>query len=258
MNNENKLLDVYDLLNIYKCPPKEINKNKYLPINTNNKICEEYAYLIGKIIGDGNLDHKYTLRFIGNYEELNLLKKMLIEEFKINIDCMKITKRINKGISYLLQVNFSLFGRILSLLGAPIGNKTKIKFLVPDWIIKRKTFTKRFLQALLEDELTTIKIERCNYSVNPRLKMAKRKENIDNLRDFLTQIKGMIESFDIKCSHLSKNIKTNNELTYEIYFHINRNKTNIMKFKENLGFRFNKYKQDNLNQCYEIIKNSII
>ena len=83
-----------------------------------------------------------------------------MKEFKTDSINCSLKKRKNKGISYLLQINYAFLGRILYLLGAPIGNKTKVAFKIPDWILANNTHKKRFLQAILEDELTTIKIEK--------------------------------------------------------------------------------------------------
>ena len=68
MNKQNIILDFEDLLNTYQ--NKTPYSAKYLfPIIEGNPITEEYAYLVGKIMGDGHLDHKFTLKFIGRKED---------------------------------------------------------------------------------------------------------------------------------------------------------------------------------------------
>lgn len=256
MNKQNIILDFEDFLNTYQIKKNiDISSKILFPIYMEDSIVEEYAYLIGKVIGDGHLDSNYTLKFIGKEKDLITLRNLINRKFKINVKKFSILRRESKGVSYLLQVNCAYFGRILNLLGAPIGNKTKKEFSIPNWILSSQITKKRFLQALLEDELTTIKIKRCNHAVNPQLKLAKKEELIDNLREFMLQVKKSIESFDVGCSHLSKPIKT--EKSLELYFHINRNKKNILKFKENIGFRLNKEKIEKLNECYKIIKDSL-
>ena len=245
-----KYLDMY----IHK---KKANQRcgSLLPIKLNDPKIEEYAYLIGKITGDGNLDSKYTSRFVGKKEDLITLKNQIVRVFNINPKRLKIREKKAKGRSYVLQVNDAYIGRVLFLLGAPKGNKTKTRFLVPKWINDTKKSRKRFLQALLEDELTTIKIERCNYSVKPKLKMAKKRYMKENLREFLEQIKKMIESFGVTCSNLSGDKYYASSC--EIYFHINRNKKNIIKFHEELGFRYNHDKVRQLRSCCKTIRNSL-
>ncbi len=210
---------------------------------------------IGKVIGDGHLDSNFTLKLIGKEKDLILLRDLIINKFKIDPTRLSIRKRVSRGVSYLLQVNCAFLGRILSLLGAPRGNKTKNAFNVPSWILTNKKFKKRFLQALLEDELTTIKIRKCNYSNRPRLKLAKKEELIPNLKGFMQQVKEAIESFGIECSHISKPIKS--VKTLELYFHIKPNKRNIIKFKEEVGFRLNQDKTEKLDHCYNTLKNTL-
>ena len=241
-----------DFLNSYKdksqCVP-----NRFLPIAINDPLLEEYSYLIGKIMGDGNLDQAYTMRFVGQLHDLRLLQKLIICKFKLNENRFSIRKRKNKGVSYILQVNYASFGRVLYLLGAPRGNKTKIAFKIPSWILTNNLYVKRFLQALLEDELTTIKIEKCNYANRPRLKLSKKADMINNHLEFMIQVKQTIESFGVQCSSISRPIATNTPDKYDLYFHIMRNKHNIIKFKEKIGFRLNKVKIEKLDNCYSIL-----
>lgn len=257
MNKQNVLLDFEDFLNSYT------NKNyvnpslkSLFPIYLEDPVTEEYAYLIGKIIGDGHLDSKFTLKLIGKEEDLILLRDLIINKFGINANRFSIRKRVSRGVSHLLQVNSAFLGRILSLLGAPKGNKTKNKFNVPTWVLTNKKFKRAFLRALLEDELTTIKIRKCNYANRPRLKLAKNEELIHNLREFMQQVKEAIESFGVECSHISKPIETMTGCQ-DLYFHIKPNKRNIIKFKEEIGFRLNQDKVKKLDHCYAVLRKTL-
>lgn len=258
MNKQNIILDFEDILNTYKT---KIPSNQLIVLKSRNwfplfpQLEEDIAYLIGKVMGDGNLDKTYIPRFIGQERDLILLKYLITKTFSINASKLKMTRRQAKGVSYLLQVNDVLLGRLLAVLGAPIGNKTKISFSVPFWIIKNKSYSKRFLQALLEDELSTIKIEKNNYAIKPRLKLAKERKLMSDLALFLTQIKSLLEESDIKCSKITRNFSTKlGQKTIELYFNINRTKVNIITFAKNIGFRLNTEKIKNLAKCVEILK----
>lgn len=255
MSKQDVILDFEDLLDTYKTKPLSPQCKRLFPIYCGDPLTEEYAYLIGKIIGDGHLDNKFTMRFIGKESDLKLLHKLIFNKFRINPHSFSIRKKVGKGVSYLLQVNCAYLGRILYLLGAPVGNKTKTAFRMPKWILSRRNLKKRFLQALLEDELTTIKIEKCSYSVKPRLNLSKKDYLIGNLREFMQEVKEAIESFGVECSHISKPIDETK--SQRLYFHILRNKKNIMKFKERIGFRFNIDKTAKLDLCCKIIKKSM-
>ena len=232
---------------------KLIQKN-WLPLYTHSKLSSEFAYLTGKIMGDGHLSNVFCVYFIGNESEMISIKNLLVNQFKINSKHTSITRRKTKGISHCLRINNCLFGRIMYCLGNPKGNKTKQKFLIPDWIYKKKIFKKRFLQAILEDELTTIKIYQASHAITPRFKLAKSKVFITNLSQLMLQVKNMIESFGITCSEISKPTKLKNTKSLEIYFNINRNKYNIIKFSEKIGFRFNYNKEKKLQDCIQILK----
>jgi hypothetical protein len=255
MNKQNILLDFEEFSNSYSQKSASFAFRRLFPIYLEDSITEEYSYLIGKVMGDGNLDKNFTLRFIGKEEDLLLLSKLITEKFGIDPKRLSIRGRVCKGVSYILSVNCAYLGRILSLLGAPIGNKTKTKFNVPEWISSDSSKKKRFLQALLEDELTTIKIERCNYSISPHLKLAKKEKLIPDLIEFMSQVKQTIESFGVECGPLSRPVKA--EPSLEMHFHIQRNKNNILKFRDEIGFRLNQDKIRKLDECCRIIKNSL-
>lgn len=256
--NNNLILDYDSLLGTYKNKAliiKDESIKRFFPILSSSSLAEEYAYLVGKIIGDGNLDPAFTMRFIGKKEDLFLLQNFILNTFKLSHSCCSIRQRKSLGISSLLQINCAFFGRILFLLGAPMGNKMQTPFSIPPWILAGKSCKQRFLQALLEDELTTIKIEKCSYSVEPRLKMAKKGNLIDSHLSFMNQVKEAIESFGVRCSHISKPL--NCKSSFDLYFHILRNKENILKFKEEIGFRLNQAKIQKLEECCRVIANSL-
>jgi hypothetical protein len=85
--------------------------------------------------------------------------------------------------------------------------------------------------------------------------MTKREELIDSHKAFMTQVKSAIESFGVTCSSISGPIK--GDKSVELYFNIDRNKRNIMRFKERIGFRLNQDKRIRLENCYNIIADSL-
>jgi len=223
------------------------------------RLLKEIAYFIGKITGDGNLDNKFTIRFIsGKRIDLITLRKIIMNKLRIpkNKFSSIIKRQNNGGKSYLLQINDALLGRLVYGLGAPRGNKTKICFNIPKWIIKKKIYSKFYLQGLLEDELTTIKFrkDRKNKFTNIMLKMAKIKRLMPTHIKFLNNIKFIIERFGINCSSVSTvrtNIYQNN--TESAYFRILPNKENILKYRDQIGFRVNQNKIRNLNICCKYV-----
>ncbi len=209
-------------------------------------------------MGDGHLDYRFTCKFIGQEKDLQTLREIIHQVFSIENKRMTIIFRKNIGESYLLQVNDALFGRLLSILGAPIGNKTEIPFLVPRWISENKKFTRYFLQGLFEDELATIKIKREKYIREATFRMAKIEKYQPDLLQFLSQIKEMTESFSVKCSEIGEpyfeNEHRDGNKTFSRCFRILGNRQNIIKFNEEIGFLSNSMKINELNKCLEMIK----
>jgi tRNA-splicing ligase RtcB (3'-phosphate/5'-hydroxy nucleic acid ligase) len=211
---------------------------------------ENYAYLVGKVMGDGHIDKNHTVKLVGQKEDLIQIK----EYFDLP---SKIYKKEGYSISYYLNLSVKI-GRLLSAKGTPIGKKTIIQFLVPNWILNGTDKVKKmFLQGILEDELTTIKIEKKTYSIKPQFKMSKSKELLSNHRLFLSQIKSLIEEKGIECSKISDPKRKKDQTSWDLYFCLNRNKKNILKFEKNIGFRFNKMKKLQLEECVKILRASL-
>ena len=228
-----------------------IKMAKYLPLNSGSALAQEFAYVTGKVFGDGHIDQNYSAVFVGSCEEVAGLAQYLQSNF--HLDKLKLSEKKAKGVSYQLRLNDSLFGRILVCLGAPKGNKTRQNIFVPNWILNDQSCRKRFLQALFEDELSTIKIEKKSHAISPKFKMVKNIAFIHNLSEFLSEVKTSAESFGIECSKLSRPVLKENA-SFEMYFCIRRNKLNILKFRDNIGFsRFHK-KWFVLNECCTILE----
>jgi hypothetical protein len=210
-------------------------------------------------MGDGHLSNVYNIKFIdANISNLEGLKNFLINNFKIRENSISIYSKKAKGRSFVLNINYALFGRVLYSLGAPKGNKTKQPFFVPQWIINSKKHSRMFLKALLEDEVTRIKIVKKNHCNSPQLKMAKQEIHLDNLRIFLGQVKNMIENHGVDCSDIPKKPGfKDGQKTKELYFNINRNKRNIINFKKQIGFYLNSEKIRKLNECCNILEKTL-
>jgi|TARA_B100002003_G_C14074245_1_gene516786 hypothetical protein len=264
MKKQKVILDVEDILNTYKTtiPQRKFDTlklRKWLPLLEDSELARESSLLVGKLMGDGNLDNKFTCRFIGQKEELVLLKKILVSHFLINENSAKITYRENVGTSYMLQINDSLLGRFMYALGAPMGNKTKIRYLIPPWIIRSKPMAKRFLQAIFDDELSTIKIKREKFIQEATFRMAKVEEHQDNLTDFLNQLKNMTQNLGVDSSEIGKpyfeNIQVDGARSFSQCFRILGNRQNIVRFNSHIGFGINQEKIRQLERCMTLIEN---
>lgn len=260
MRNQDVILDFNEIQDTYqtKIPFKqfeELNSRRWLPIKENSNLAKTSSYLIGKLMGDGHLDKNFIVSFVGDEKELANLKVVISNAYNLKRRHFSIKEKKALGSSFILRVKDCLLGRALFCLGAPKGNKTKQEFLVPNWIYNSKEKSRLFLKGLLEDELTTIRIEKSNYSVTPKLKLAKEEKLIGNLKIFLKQIKHLLEILNVTCSDVSfcKTYKPHQK-TKELCININRNKQNIINFAKNVGFGLNAKKAKTLTECVNILK----
>lgn len=120
-----------------------------------------------------------------------------------------------------------------------------------------KYYQKQFIIGLLEDELSTIKIEKKNYSIIPQFKMTKNYNIIDGHYIFMNQIREILIDNGIECGKVKRAKSITEYQTLDLYFSIQRNKRNIIKFKERIGFKLNKQKIESLEECYNILKNTL-
>jgi hypothetical protein len=220
---------------------------------------EKIAYLIGKLMGDGHLEKTLgSCYFIsGNKNDLLSLRKFILDGFDVKkANTFLIKQNYNNGSSYKLRINNTKFCKLLFNHGAPKGNKIKTVFYLLEWILKDKRYSKSFLQGLLEDELANIKIIKANHCREAVLRMYKIENLLDKHLIFMQQVKSCIESFSVTCSKI-RAIEGKNLGTMDVYFSINGNKMNIIRFKDNIGFRFNSKKIDNLDVAYNILNKTL-
>jgi hypothetical protein len=260
MDSPLKILDVQNVLSTYTHIPSQRRSEicRWLPLYKDSKLEREFAYMIGKSFGDGHLDARFTYKHSGPKYDLIELKRYLIATYKFEDASIVIydNSKYSRGTVFLLQINNSFFGRILYLLGAPIGNKTTQKTFIPKWIFSNKKNSRYFLMGLFEDELTTIKIVEACHCGRIMIKMTKNKDLLDNLSKFLNQVKIMTENQKVECCPVSvKPISGKDNTKAELYLSIKRNKSNIHKFRENIGFKVYKKKISELETCCKLIKN---
>ena len=250
------LCSVQDVIKTYNqksyCDVKRISKL------LNNKLNPYYAYLVGKIMGDGHLSKKYVLHFIDqDKKNLIYLRELLQDKFQILSSAFSISYRKAKGTSYKLQVNDCTFGRLLFCLGAPCGNKVRQPFNIPNFIFSNSQNLKMFLRGILEDELSTIKIINAKHCFKAKFKMSKSNDYLEEHLLFMEKIKLGIESFGIQCS-LVRICPSKLELkTKEVSFDILSNKKNIIQFEKEIGFFLNSRKKKLLTEAVAVLKNSL-
>jgi DNA-binding MarR family transcriptional regulator len=168
------------------------------------------------------------------------------------IENVNLNKRYYKAISVQYA---KLVRNILIAFGAPVGRKTSQRLCVPPWI-KNDSFEIKasFIQALFDDEATI--------SVRSRqivLGMWKRVDIIDNLTNFFSEIKSILNEFGINgititdgYEYVSKDRVITKEKRLRICGIVN-----FEKFKEKIGFVSSR-KNKLLNELIQSIQASLI
>ena len=122
-------------------------------------------------------------------------------------------------------------GKLLSLAGAPLGEKVELDFVIPSWVRNGDLEIKsKFLRALFDDE-AYVDVEGKTIVFG----MSKKEELLDSLKKFLNGLRELLNEFKIETNPLRKP-QLNESGTYQIYFSLKNYLQNIVNFREKIGF----------------------
>ena len=254
------LPSVEDIKKTYKLIPRNFEervsprkwfKNKPFYVNL--------AYLIGKATGYVHISKSFGHVMFSDHDKvtLNKLKYFIIQNFRVEEYKFHIWKTEAWGVGYAMYVSDALLTRLLHSAGAPKGKKVETKFSVPLWFYKDEEYIRNYLIGIFEDELTTIKIAKKSHSIKPQFKMAKCTRLLESHWRFMEQIRNSLMFFNIECGKINKIRSNKAAKTWDLYFAIQRNKRNILKFEKNLGFKFDIDRLKKLKHCCKILKNTL-
>jgi hypothetical protein len=222
------------------------------------KNLEWLAYIIGYNLGDGNISRNLCHSwFYGVNSDLYKMKS-LFSRFQVNP--VIYTYKINNG---KMAVHDHVFSRFLVCWGAVIGDKTKAKIKVPDWILKSKKASplkKRFLQGFFDGELSNIKPIKNKKLAYQSLKIytSKHENNIENGRIFLNQIRKLLVEFKVLSSQVKLDrsyLRGRDQSTMQqLYFVISSNYINLYNLIKNVGFLYNLKRKENSLKALDKIK----
>lgn len=227
----------------------EAERRGYFKPVTKDKL-EWLAYLIGYNLGDGNISRNLCHTwFYGINSDLEDIKKVLL---KFDVNPVIYTYKINNG---KMAVHDRVFSRFLVCFGAIIGDKTKAKVEIPEWILNSKKFSKlklRFLQGFFDSELSNIRLhsdKRPQSYQSLKLYTSKHKNNIKEGKFFLNQIRSLLKEFnvissEIKLDRLYIRGRDKNYMQ-QLYFIIYSNYINLYNFIKNVGFLYNLKRRSN-------------
>ena len=212
--------------NILALRPKKY-KNFLLPLEL--KVTKNLASLVGHCIGDGHIEKTYNFVYTNRSKKLlNEVTETIKNTFKLDIEPKIIYHR---AYSY----NFPyVTGAVLTLSGAPLGDKKSTNFDTPHWIKNgSKEMKKYFIRAIFDDE-ATVKTKKREIVI----KMAKIEKMEKNLDNFLGSLRNLLVSFNIHPSAMrfdNKHVSKKGLITIQKGFGIH-GQENFKKFEKFIGF----------------------
>jgi len=192
---------------------------------------------IGFMFGDGHLKNdklqaRYYFYKRGDAEKFKL-------DFLAYFPSLKSTISRGKG-GYILTICKKELVVFFSSLGAPIGNKLKKEFCVPEWIYRGSDNIKRiFLATMYGNEGS----KPHNNKWRIQFVLSKQREFVPNLLMFLSQIRTMLHHFSISSSYIQ--LRKQEGRNFSGRFYIN-GRENITLFYEKIGFLHASEKQETL------------
>lgn len=205
--------------------------NLIFPIKYTPRLAKIVAY----ITFDGHLTENYKMFLFtaGKISELKIPANLVHEEFDIKGRYKRIATN-EYGTSYEYRICNQPIGRIMSLLGAPSGDKIKTKFSVPEWIMKDRENSRAYLKVAFDCEGSVWKKGNgfcISFSMHKDNRLRK------TLFDFLTDIRKILFDFNIHSTNIwfgDGNNRKDGIKTIYGKFHIKSK--SLDKFYSEIGF----------------------
>ena len=230
------------------------------------------AKVLGYLFGDGTLyvsKNKKRAIAYGSREDLLKMKEDL---GRIGVHSSLFFRTRNhliktkyglfrfKATNHELHIYTKEFIETLIKAGMPIGNKTRQKIRIPEWIKKSDKLIKRlFLAGFFGAELSSPKTHTKTGFYSPILSQNKIASLSQNAREFFIDLLLMLEEFEIKTNKISEAEDFYNkyeEKTKRFRLIISADEDNLLKLWRTIGFEYNKKKQQlaNIACLYILLK----
>jgi len=260
---------------------KNMEKKGLLPFSYRNPNVYLVASLTGYLTGDGHMYHRikpngksyteiqvYSLK--GEIENIKeSFRKLGFETGKTRCSSstsMLSSGKIISGRSYRFSITkteaFAFFG----LLGVPLGNKSRVKFQVPEWILKApKDVQDEYLAGLFGAEMSAPSFYKRKNGDGPELQpphftQSKTIKLHKSLALFRKQIVSMLEKRGIKTRAYTKKAdffsKKDGQESICFDLVVNASKENILNFAK-IGFAFNEKRKLTLFKIAEFLKTGL-
>lgn len=238
---------------------EKLKEKELLPLMRFGK-AKQISRLVGYIFGDGHITMgRDSVILAGEESEIKAVKKEIEELGYITTERRNIHESslmsIRNGYSLIngeataLYINDVELGLFLTCLGAPIGNKTKQSYCIPEWIKSHKDLLREFLAVYYDNDGRNIyHLQHGKVHLGPVQITFNKLVSLHN--EALCFAKELTEAFrafgietTIKAEEKDGCILKNGERTckYSVTSGVNTSE-NWLKFIEHIGSRYNEEK----------------
>lgn len=260
---------------------KSLERKGLLPFSYNNPKVYQIARLVGYLTGDGHLyyrtkpnDKSYTeIQVYALKEEIENIKKEFQELGFIpgKTRCSSSTSilsngQIISGTSYRFSITRTEAFAFFELLGVPVGNKSRVKFEVPRWILEAPVDVQNeYLAGLFGAEMSAPCFKTRNGESKselqpPHFTQSKTRKLHKNLHLFRRQIVAMLNKRGIKTrTYVTKTSffsKKDGEPSICFDLVVRCSKENILNLAK-VGFALNEKRKRTLLTIAEFLKTGL-
>lgn len=180
---------------------EELEKLNLLPLNSEDSRLEKIARILGALFSDGSIDKNLnTLSFVSSEKEaIELFVKTLGELFG-DFDYEIKENRESRGKSILFRTWDRKIIRFFVALGAPAGNKTKVKFELPWWIKLKPSIFLSFMDGFYSGDGSVPRFARYKDGIkfNGSLEIAQLTDELEKKLPFFEELVWYLGFFGIK------------------------------------------------------------
>lgn len=250
-----------------------LKKKSLFPLKTTNEKLPLLLKIAGYVLGDGTAyftKGKGTIWFYGKEEDLETIRKDVAQ---LGFTPSKIyfrTRKHNIPTKYGLvkftseecsfKTTSSSLAALLWALGFPLNNKTEQDFTLPNWLMKLPKWQKRlFLAAFFGAELSspsTIPANEYNFQ-QPILSINKKINFLESGRQFLKQIRSLLQEFSVKSELIKERaeyINKNQKISIRLRLVISNTSKNLINLWSKIGFEYNKKRRYLANGAIQYLK----
>ncbi|MGQ9780961.1 MAG: intein-containing RctB family protein [Nitrososphaeria archaeon] len=235
----------------------ELRKRGLLPLHLNDARVACLARLVGYVFGDGTVYFSGGRGYVVFYGRPEDLEYIRVDVGRLGYRASRVRSRtrVHKIVSgghvkefvsteYHFRVSARSFAWLLVLLGAPSGNKARVWFGVPSWVLKSPKWVKRlFLGALFGAELTSPKnVYKYNFYC-PVLAIDKVLNEKEDGLEFLRQVSSLLSEFAVETAKVSYRLegrRKDGKQVVKLRLIVSSRPENLINFFGKVGYVYNR------------------